>query len=226
MPKSKKPGDQRLREPLPSLDDEPEADEPHAEDEGENHAETNRGEDNAPMRHDANAPTRHGDNAPPRQSAKAPDGNDAMTPKRQRANASPRQSANAPKRQDANDSNEAQVEGQPGDAEPSESSRQPSTGDGDDESANPTRLQQQLDFLMEEITMRYEASKLTERTHGRVSKEMEARLSEAVRILEGRYGKSFSKSLLMEYILRIALLDLRENAEESEIVRVLDRVVN
>jgi hypothetical protein len=78
--------------------------------------------------------------------------------------------------------------------------------------------------LMESVDLPADAPRMTEKTNAHISGDADDRLREAVRVLETRYGKGFSKSLLVEYILRGALWDLRENAEDSQIVRVLDRI--
>ena len=79
-------------------------------------------------------------------------------------------------------------------------------------------------MLMEDIDIPGQSPRMTEKTNAHISKDTDSRLREAVRVLEMRYGKGFSKSLLVDYILRGALWDLRERSEESQIVRVLDRV--
>lgn len=79
-------------------------------------------------------------------------------------------------------------------------------------------------MLMEEVDIPGESPRMTEKTNAHISADTDGRLREAVRVLEMRYGKGFSKSLFVDYILRGALWDLRERAEESQIVRVLDRI--
>jgi len=77
---------------------------------------------------------------------------------------------------------------------------------------------------MEGVELPADPPRMTEKTNAHISADADERLREAVRVLEMRYGKGFSKSLLVEYVLRGALWDLHENADDSQIVRVLDRV--
>jgi hypothetical protein len=178
MPKSKKPGDQRLREPLPALDDDVEestSDQDDSSTSRQNDASTDRTADSSTHEEVDTSTSRQSDS-----STQSPASDPPVT-------------------------DPAEEETEPADAPTS-------------------RLRQQLMVLMENVDLPAEAPRMTEKTNAHISGDADDRLREAVRVLETRYGKGFSKSLLVEYILRGALWDLRENAEDSQIVRVLDRI--
>jgi hypothetical protein len=178
MPKSKKPGDQRLREPLPALDDDVEestSDQDDSSTSRQNDVSTDRAADSST--HEA-----------------------VDTSTSRQSESSTQSPASDPPVTDT-----AEEETEPADAPTS-------------------RLRQQLMVLMESVDLPADAPRMTEKTNAHISGDADDRLREAVRVLETRYGKGFSKSLLVEYILRGALWDLRENAEDSQIVRVLDRI--
>jgi hypothetical protein len=180
MPKSKKPGDQRLREPLPALDDDIDDSTSDQDD-----SSTNRQTDNPTPRGHETSVNRNVDTSTSEQG-------DSSTP--------------------------------PPESEPPVSERADNE-DGDAQADEPSsRLRQQLGVLMDEVDLPADAPRMTEKTNAHISRTADDRLREAVRVLEMRYGKGFSKSLLVEYILRGALWDLREHAEDSQIVRVLDRI--
>lgn len=185
MPKSKKPGDQRLREPLPSLDDE--VDE-----------STSREEDKSASREPGKTTARQDDTST----------KDIID------NSTGRQDDLSTSRSEE-PSTETAADDEPG---------PPEAANGEEGGAAPTRLQKQLELLMEGVELPAEPPRMTEKTNAHISSETDERLREAVRVLEMRYGKGFSKSLLVEYVLRGALWDLHENADNSQIVRVLDRV--
>jgi len=184
MPKSKKPGDQRLREPLPSLDDEVEESAPN-----EVETSTNQNIDSPKDRKNDTSSSEEVDVSMSRQ-------DDTST--------------------DQPTSNSGRQVGT--------DARTEADGPPKEETPPASRLQQQLQVLMEEVGLPADAPRMTEKTNAHISGDADERLREAVRVLETRYGKGFSKSLLVEYILRGALWDLRENAEDSQIVRVLDRI--
>lgn len=180
MPKSKKPGDQRLREPLPALDDDVEESTSDQDD-----SSTSRQNEPATNRETGSSTSRVVDTSTSQQS---------------------------------DSSTESPASDPPVTEETAE-------GDGRAGGEAPaSRLQQQLTVLMEGVDLPADAPRMTEKTNAHISGDADERLREAVRVLENRYGKGFSKSLLVEYILRGALWDLRENAEDSQIVRVLDRI--
>lgn len=156
MPKSKKPSDQRLREPLPSLEEK---------------VDTSKD-------------------------------NQSETSIRQNTESSTNRQDDTPKTRDSD-----KVKGLSDDAE-----------------AGPSQLQKQMQMLMEDVDIPGQPPRMTEKTNAHISKDADNRLREAVRILEMRYGKRFSKSLLVEYVLRGALWDLQEHSEKSQIIRVLDQV--
>jgi hypothetical protein len=178
MPKSKKPGDQRLREPLPALDDDIE--------------ESTSDQD---------------DSSTSRQ-------NDVSTDRT--AESSTHEAVDTSTSRQSDSSTQS-----PASDPPITDTAEEETGPAD---APTSRLRQQLMVLMENVDLPAEAPRMTEKTNAHISGDADDRLREAVRVLETRYGKGFSKSLLVEYILRGALWDLRENAEDSQIVRVLDRI--
>lgn len=60
---------------------------------------------------------------------------------------------------------------------------------------------------------------------GHVRADLNQRLEKAVAVLETRYTKGLSKSLLIEFALRQMLLDLQEQDEGSALVRWLDSIL-
>jgi hypothetical protein len=66
--------------------------------------------------------------------------------------------------------------------------------------------------------------RLSEKTNAHISSDTDQRLRQAASVLEQRYGKGFSKSLLVDYALRVMLRDLREQADDSQIAQVLDQL--
>jgi len=181
MPKSKKPSDQRLREPLPSLDDDVE-NSPSEQVE----TSTNQQSDSSVSRVVGTSSQQDVDTSTSRQ----------------------------------NEKSTQQTEDKAADGGSTDASREAKAKGN----AAPSRLRQQLQVLMEDVDLPVDAPRMTEKTNAHISDDADQRLREAVRVLEMRYGKGFSKSLLVEYILREALWDLYENADDSQIVRILDRV--
>lgn len=60
---------------------------------------------------------------------------------------------------------------------------------------------------------------------GHVRADLNRQLEKAVAVLETRYAKGLSKSLLIEFALRRMLLDLQEQDEGSALVQWLDSVL-
>jgi hypothetical protein len=101
-----------------------------------------------------------------------------------------------------------------------------STSDGgaEQDAQAPSRLQQQLAVLMDEVDLPAAPRQLSEKTNAHISTDTDQRLRQAASVLEQRYGKGFSKSLLVDYALRAMLRDLREEADDSQIARILDQL--
>jgi hypothetical protein len=68
-----------------------------------------------------------------------------------------------------------------------------------------------------------EAPKLDARANGYLSSEVERSLQQATSVLKNQF-EGVSKSLLMNYAIRVALWDLRENADNSQLVKWLEEV--
>jgi len=86
-------------------------------------------------------------------------------------------------------------------------------------------LARQLEVLMEgpEEPFSEELPKLDARANGYLSSDVERALQQATSVLKNQF-EGVSKSLLMNYAIRVALWDLRENADESQLVRWLEEV--
>lgn len=100
--------------------------------------------------------------------------------------------------------------------------------DRDDErSADASKLRQHLELVVEDpAPMLTKKPDLTSKPNGYVSEEVDEMLRGVVNVLETRYGKEFSKSLVIDYALRAVLLDAHKEAEESQLVRWLDAVLD
>jgi hypothetical protein len=86
-------------------------------------------------------------------------------------------------------------------------------------------LAKQLEVLMEGPEAPYpnELPKLDERANGYLSTEVESALQQATSVLKNRFN-GVSKSLIMNYAIQVAIWDLKENAEGSQLVRWLTEV--
>ena len=86
-------------------------------------------------------------------------------------------------------------------------------------------LARQLEVLMEgpDAPFGEEAPKLDARANGYLSSEVERSLQQATSVLKNQF-EGVSKSLLMNYAIRVALWDLRENADNSQLVKWLEEV--
>jgi len=99
-------------------------------------------------------------------------------------------------------------------------------GQNDERSAEVSKLRQHLELVVDDpAQMLTEKPDLTSKPNGYVSEEVDEMLRGVVNVLETRYGKDFSKSLVMDYALRAVLLDVHREAEESQLVRWLDTVL-
>lgn len=104
----------------------------------------------------------------------------------------------------------------------------PSSREGNKESKqhdDMSTLARQLEVLMEgpDEPFRKETPKLDARANGYLSSDVERALQQATSVLKNQFD-GVSKSLLMNYAIRVALWDLRENADESQLVRWLENV--
>jgi len=100
-------------------------------------------------------------------------------------------------------------------------------GRSDKKSAEASKLRQHLELVVDDpVPMLMEKPDLASKPNGYVSEEVDEMLRGVVNVLETRYGKDFSKSLVMDYALRAVLLDARKEAEESQLVRWLDTVLD
>lgn len=88
-------------------------------------------------------------------------------------------------------------------------------------------LAEKLDVLMDGPGAPYasDVPDLSARSNGYLSSEVEAALQQAASVLKNRYSKA-SKSLIMDYAIRLILWDLRKNAGDSNLVRWLDEVLD
>jgi len=88
-------------------------------------------------------------------------------------------------------------------------------------------LAQQLKLFMEGPESPYEPGlpELEARANGYLSSEVEEALRQAASVLKNRFD-GVSKSLIMNYAIRVALWELRENAEKSQLVEWLKEVAN
>lgn len=94
-----------------------------------------------------------------------------------------------------------------------------------DPGTDASRLKKQLDVLMDGPDAPYAPTKptLDARSNGYLSSDVERALQQATSVLKNRYG-TVSKSLIMDYAIRLVLWELRENAEGSQIAQWLEKV--
>ncbi len=96
----------------------------------------------------------------------------------------------------------------------------------DDESTETSKLKQHLELVIDQpASMRSEKPDLSVKPNGYVSEEVDEMLRGVVNALENRYGKNFSKSLVMDFALRAVLLDAHREGETSQLVQWLDAVL-
>lgn len=89
-----------------------------------------------------------------------------------------------------------------------------------------SKLKQHLDLVVETVPgPPGDKPNLSTKPNAYVSEEVESTLRRVVNVLETRYGTGFSKSLFVDYALRMVLLDAFHNAEDSEIVAWLDETL-
>lgn len=106
-----------------------------------------------------------------------------------------------------------------------------STRRQEDEDTSPqdtvSALAEKLDVLMNGPEAPYpsDVPDLPARSNGYLSSEVETALQQAASVLKNRYSKA-SKSLIMDYAIRLILWDLRNNADDSKLVRWLDEVLD
>jgi len=87
-------------------------------------------------------------------------------------------------------------------------------------------LLRQLSVLIEEpIELPERKPELPRKANAYLSEFADDKLDLAAAILKHRYTSGFSKSLVIDYAIRIALRDLMENGKSSALVRWLDRIV-
>lgn len=102
-----------------------------------------------------------------------------------------------------------------------------SEGQHDDESTETSKLKQHLELVIDQpASMRSEKPDLSVKPNGYVSEEVDEMLRGVVNALENRYGKNFSKSLVMDFALRAVLLDAHREGETSQLVQWLDAVLS
>jgi len=85
--------------------------------------------------------------------------------------------------------------------------------------SDKSTLAQQLDVFMEGPESPYgtDLPKLQARANGYLSSEVEEALQQATSVLKNQFD-GVSKSLIMNYAIRLVLWELRENAEKSQLV--------
>jgi hypothetical protein len=89
-----------------------------------------------------------------------------------------------------------------------------------------SKLKQHMDLVVESPASPIESKpSMSVKPNCYVSEDVEETLRKVVNVLETRYGKDFSKSLVVDYALRTVLLDAFHNAEESQLVRWLDDTI-
>lgn len=88
-----------------------------------------------------------------------------------------------------------------------------------------TTLARQIEVLMEGPDAPYEDERpeLGARANGYLNSGVERALQQATSVLKNQFD-GVSKSLLMNYAIRVALWDLRENADQSQLVKWLREV--
>jgi hypothetical protein len=101
------------------------------------------------------------------------------------------------------------------------STRQQDNKSVEEESRSP--LEKQLEVLMEgpDGPFSESAPDLKARANGYLSEEVEKALQQATSVLKNRYD-SVSKSMIMNFAIQVVLWDLREHAEESQVVSWLE----
>lgn len=101
-----------------------------------------------------------------------------------------------------------------------------SEGQHDGQSMEVSKLKQHLELVIDRpAPMRSEKPDLSVKPNGYVSEEVDEMLRGVVNALENRYGRNFSKSLVMDFALRAVLLDAHREGETSQLVRWLDAVL-
>jgi hypothetical protein len=84
-----------------------------------------------------------------------------------------------------------------------------------------SQLARQIQFLVDELPP-YQGESLSEKTNGYISEATDRALRDSLHVLERRYGKHLTKSQVYEHLLRWALRDMQERAEDSLIIELLD----
>lgn len=86
-------------------------------------------------------------------------------------------------------------------------------------------LAQQLAVLMEGPRTPHPstAPDLKARANGYLSEDVERALQQATAVLKNSHGK-VSKSMIIDYAIRVLLWDLKENAEDSQLVQWLEEL--
>lgn len=93
-------------------------------------------------------------------------------------------------------------------------------------SSDVSMLRQRLDVMVEDIDVSAGRPSLDARVNSHCSSAADETLRALANVLSTRYeGKQFSKSLVVDYALRVILRDVVENAEESQLVQWLDRAL-
>jgi hypothetical protein len=90
---------------------------------------------------------------------------------------------------------------------------------------SPSVLARQIEVLMNgpDAPFAEDFPELKARANGYLSQEVEGALQQATAVLKNHHD-GVSKSLLIDYAIRLALWELRQNAEESQLVKWLDEV--
>lgn len=106
-----------------------------------------------------------------------------------------------------------------------------SSGEPDDTEtsrhSDKSTLAQKLEVFMEGPESPYgtDLPELQARANGYLSSEVEEALQQATSVLKNQFD-GVSKSLIMNYAIRLVLWELRENAEKSQLVEWLKEVAN
>jgi hypothetical protein len=92
--------------------------------------------------------------------------------------------------------------------------------------AAQSHLQQHIDLVVDELSgPSAEKPALDAKANGYVSKEVDRVLRQVVSVLQTRYRGQFSKSLILDFAVRVVLMDVKKRGDESELVRWLDRTI-
>jgi hypothetical protein len=89
-----------------------------------------------------------------------------------------------------------------------------------------SHLQQHIDLVVDELSgPSSNKPALDAKANGYVSGEVDRVLRQVVSVLQTRYRGQFSKSLILDFAVRVVLMDVKKRGSDSELVRWLDRAI-